>query len=82
MDQNHANVLVSMWLLEASCPLLSTLCPPLQDTSLPQALPGRVDRARRCRVRIWALTLSLPTGEQCPHILTSQNLLFPSAKGG
>lgn len=28
MDQNHANVLVSMWLLEASCPLLSTLCHP------------------------------------------------------
>lgn len=28
MGQNHADVLVSMWLLEASCPLLSTSCPP------------------------------------------------------
>lgn len=38
MDQKHTNVLVGIWLLAPSCPLLSTSCPPAPRT-LPSPRP-------------------------------------------
>ena len=52
-------------------PLLSALCPS-PGTCCTPGLGRTEDREGGCRAPIWAPSLSLPSCEAAPHIITSQ----------